>query len=99
LITLASGQHATGRHQSPHRADLNRIAADTGLIQPGTGSDDNRMWSTRKFRIANSSNGRVNAYVRWIGEGPDHEIYILTSRVTGPDPATTTGEVWKIVPP
>jgi glucose/arabinose dehydrogenase len=70
---------------------------------PGTAEavtpQDNRMWSTREFRIAKISDERVNAYVRWIGEGPDHEIYVLTSRVAGPDPGTATGEVWKIIPP
>jgi glucose/arabinose dehydrogenase len=58
---------------------------------------DNRMWTTQEFRIVSNSNGRVNAYVRGFGEGADHELYVLTSMKSGPDPQGTTGEIWKLV--
>jgi glucose/arabinose dehydrogenase len=58
---------------------------------------DNAMWITREFRITNNPNGRVNAYVTGFGEDASHELYVLTSMKSGPDPATSTGEVWKLV--
>ncbi len=58
---------------------------------------DNSMWTTQEFRITNSSNGRVNAYVTGFGEDASHELYVLTSMKSGPDPAASTGEVWKLV--
>jgi glucose/arabinose dehydrogenase len=58
---------------------------------------DNRMWTTQEFRIADSPNGRVNAYVRGFGQDTDHELYVLTSMKSGPDPNGTTGEIWKLV--
>jgi hypothetical protein len=58
---------------------------------------DNRMWTTQEFRIVSNSNGRVNAYVRGFGEDADHELYVLTSMKSGPDPKGTTGEIWKLV--
>ncbi|MDD1712126.1 MAG: PQQ-dependent sugar dehydrogenase [Methanoregulaceae archaeon] len=79
----------------PEGMDISTYPDTAGAVTP----QDNRMWTTREFRIANTSRGRVDAFVRWIGEGPDHEIYVLTSRVTGPDSSTATGEVWKIAPP
>jgi glucose/arabinose dehydrogenase len=58
---------------------------------------DNSMWTTQEFRITSSSNGRVNAYVTGFGEDASHELYVLTSMKSGPDPAASTGEVWKLV--
>jgi glucose/arabinose dehydrogenase len=59
---------------------------------------DNQMWTTQEFSISTSVNGRVNAFVRGFGEDAGHEIYVLTSRNAGPDPAVKSGEIWKIVP-
>ncbi len=59
---------------------------------------DNRMWTTQEFSIANNPNGRVNAYVTGFGQDADHELYVLTSMKSGPDPAASTGEIWKLVP-
>ena len=56
------------------------------------------MWTTREFRVPGNPNGRVNAYVRGFAEDEDHELYVLTSMKSGPDPAAVTGEIWKIVP-
>jgi len=60
---------------------------------------DNQMWTTQEFSITTSTNGRVNAFVRGFGEDAGHEIYVLTSRNAGPDPAVKSGEIWKLVPP
>ncbi len=40
----------------------------------------------------------MNAYVRGFGEDENHELYVLTSMKSGPDPAAATGEIWKLVP-
>ena len=59
---------------------------------------DNAMWSTAAFRIADSPDGNVGLFVRGFGEDSRHELYVLTNTATGPDPAGTTGAVWKIIP-
>ena len=38
-------------------------------------------------------------YLFGFGEDEDGEIYVLTSQNLGPDPSTTTGEVFRIVGP
>ncbi len=78
----------------PRGYDIGMYPVLAGSITPG----DNLMWSTQEFRIANSANGRVNAFVRGFAEDENHEIYLLTNHRTGPDPASTTGEIWKLVP-
>jgi hypothetical protein len=37
-------------------------------------------------------------FVRGFGEDENHELYVLTSMTSGPDPATATGQIWKLVP-
>ena len=59
---------------------------------------DNRMWTTQEFRIPGNPNGRMNTFVRGFGEDENHELYVLTSVKSGPDPAAATGEIWKMVP-
>ncbi|HUH79092.1 MAG TPA: PQQ-dependent sugar dehydrogenase [Methanoregula sp.] len=59
----------------------------------------NRMWTTQEIAVANNGSGRVNAFVRAISEGPDHELYVLTSRNSGPGgPSQGSGGIWKVVP-
>lgn len=77
----------------PDGYDIGMYPRDAADISPA----DNRMWTTREFRITNNANGRINAYVTGFGEDADHELYVLTSRKSGPDPAATTGEIWKLV--
>jgi hypothetical protein len=55
------------------------------------------MWTIREFSITNTTNGRMNAYVTGFGEDASHELYVLTSMKSGPDPAATTGVIWKLV--
>jgi glucose/arabinose dehydrogenase len=59
---------------------------------------DNRMWTTQEFRVVNTPNGRVNAYIRGFGQDTNRELYVLTNRKSGPDPNGTSGEIWKLVP-
>ncbi len=59
---------------------------------------DNRMWTTQEFRIAHNPDGRINAFVRGFGEDENHELYVLTSLKSGPDPAAATGQIRKLVP-
>jgi glucose/arabinose dehydrogenase len=58
---------------------------------------DNAMWTTQEFRVTNSPNGRISTYVTGFGEDASHELYVLTSIKSGPDPAASTGEIWKLV--
>jgi glucose/arabinose dehydrogenase len=78
----------------PAGYDISMYPPDVRHITPW----DNRMWTTQEFRISGNPNGRVNAYVRGFGEDADHELYVLTSMKSGPDPNVTTGEIWKLVP-
>ncbi len=60
-------------------------------------AEQNRMWTTQELGIANTTDGNPNAYVRGFGEDRAREVYVLVNTVMGPDPATTTGEVLKLV--
>jgi glucose/arabinose dehydrogenase len=59
---------------------------------------DNKIWTGSEFTIANTRNGRINAFVRGLGEDNQHEIYVMINEKGGPDPASTTGQVLKMVP-
>ncbi len=78
----------------PAGYDIRRYPPALEAITP----QDNQMWTTQEVRISTSTNGRVNAFVRGFWEDADHEIYVLTSRNAGPDPASTSGEIAKLVP-
>jgi glucose/arabinose dehydrogenase len=78
----------------PAGYDISRYPPAVSSITP----KDNQMWTTREFRILNNPNGRINVYVRGFGEDENQELYVLTSMKSGPDPATATGEIWKLVP-
>ena len=51
-----------------------------------------------EFRLL-PPNEPLQRYVLGFGEDEDGEIYLLTSQNLGPDPDTTTGEVFRIVTP
>jgi glucose/arabinose dehydrogenase len=73
-----------------------------GRSSPAAGAlapRDNRMWTIQEVTVSGTVNGRVNAFVTGFGEDADHELYVLTSEKSGPDPAATTGAIWKLVPP
>jgi hypothetical protein len=46
----------------------------------------------------NNPNGPMNVFVRGFFEDENHELSVLTSRKSGPDPAAATGKIWKLVP-
>jgi len=80
---------------TPHDGyDISMYPPDIGNIT----SRDNGMWTTRESRVMNNPNGRMNVFVRGFGEDENHELYVLTSMKSGPDPAAATGEIWKLVP-
>jgi hypothetical protein len=78
----------------PNGYDISMYPPDVGNITPR----DNGMWTTQEFRVMNNPNGRMNVFVRGFGEDENHELYVLTSTKSGPDPAAATGEIWKLVP-
>ena len=78
----------------PDGYDIGMYPSVIGNITPL----DNRMWSTQEFRIANNPDGRIHLFVRGFGEDENHELYLLTSMKSGPDPAAATGQIWKLVP-
>jgi hypothetical protein len=61
--------------------------------------EQNQMWTVQEISVVGQANQSVNEFVRSIGEGPDGELYLLTNAIGGPDASTTTGNLWKIVPP
>lgn len=77
----------------PEEHVVSMYPADVNDITP----QDNRMWTTREFRIPGNPSGRINMFVRGFGEDDNHELYVLTSMKSGPDPAAATGEIWKLV--
>jgi len=46
----------------------------------------------------NNPDGRMNVFVRGFFEDENHELYVMTSRKSGPDPTAATGEIGKLVP-
>ena len=40
----------------------------------------------------------MKTFVRGFGDDEDHELYVMTSRKSGPDPAAATGQIGKLVP-
>jgi glucose/arabinose dehydrogenase len=78
----------------PSGFDPRMLPLDAGALTPGR----NRMWATQEISVPANPNGRINAFVRAINEGPDHELYIMTSHNLGPGGQPGSGEIWKIVP-
>ena len=78
----------------PEGWDIGRYPDSVSSLTPY----DNKMWTTSGFTIANTRNGRINAFVRGFGEDNQHEIYLMISEKAGPDPGSTTGRVLKMVP-
>ena len=78
----------------PEGWDIGRYPDSVSKLTPY----DNKMWTASEFTIANTRNGRINAFVRGFGEDNQHEIYVMISDKGGPDPGSTTGRVLKMVP-
>ncbi len=59
----------------------------------------NAMWTTRLVTVANSANGRINAFVRGLYETTDHEVLVLINQNGGPGlTPQNSGEIWQMVP-
>jgi glucose/arabinose dehydrogenase len=78
----------------PSGFNLNTLPDNADSLTP----QQNQMWSTAEIRVANNRNGRINAFVRGIFEGPDSEAYLLINQAGGPGTQSGTGELWKFVP-
>ncbi len=78
----------------PEGWDIGRYPDSVSTLTPY----DNRMWTASEFTIANTQNGRIDAFVRGFGEDNQHEIYVMINEKGGPDPSSTTGQVLKMVP-
>ncbi|MDD1676165.1 MAG: PQQ-dependent sugar dehydrogenase, partial [Methanomicrobiales archaeon] len=74
--------------------NISSISVDASLVTP----EQNAMWETAEMRIVNNPGGRIEAYVRGVFEGTDHEAYLVFNRNAGPGDQPPTGEVWKLVP-
>lgn len=57
---------------------------------------DGSLWAMAALPAPDDPMGRLDAAVLSFGEGPDGELYVLTSQAIGPE--LNTGEVWKIIP-
>jgi hypothetical protein len=78
----------------PAGFDNGSLPADAAALT----SQQNRMWTTSEISVARSATGRIDAFVRAINEGPDHELYVLVNRNLGPGAQGASGEIWKMVP-
>jgi glucose/arabinose dehydrogenase len=69
---------------------------------PGLAADlapaDIEMWPTQKVTLDNALLMNATGIVRAISADEQGELYILTSKVFGPDASTSTGVIYKVVP-
>jgi glucose/arabinose dehydrogenase/plastocyanin len=79
----------------PAGLDLGSLPNDAFAVTPA----QNAMWTTRLVTVANNRNGRINAFIRGIGENDDHEILLMINQNggTGLTPQGS-GEIWQMVP-
>ncbi|MCX6678096.1 MAG: PQQ-dependent sugar dehydrogenase [Methanothrix sp.] len=54
------------------------------------------LWKMEEIRVADRPGGRINEYIRSIGQDDEGELYVLTSEVGGP--SGETGKIYKMVP-
>jgi len=67
-----------------------------GTLLWAEASEDGATWTWGELAVAGTANGRVGGYVLGFGEGPDGELYVMTSQNSSP--TGDTGQVWKLVP-
>jgi glucose/arabinose dehydrogenase len=53
-------------------------------------------WEWGELQVAGMDNNRLGAYVLGIGEGPDGELYVMSSQSFAP--TGDTGSLWRLVP-
>ncbi|MDD5099053.1 MAG: cupredoxin family copper-binding protein, partial [Candidatus Colwellbacteria bacterium] len=56
---------------------------------------DGESWRLRELAISSGLNGRLNLFIRGIGQDEEGELYLLTSETTGP--SGRTGKIFKII--
>ena len=78
------GDYTTGDSEAPD-----------GTLLWAEPSDAGGMWAWGELTVAGMTNERLGAYVLGIGEDSNGELYVLTSRSSGP--AGDTGQVWRLV--
>ncbi len=70
---------------------------------PDTAADltpeDNAMWQAQALNVTAGNNEDLGLFLRGFGEDTNRDMYVLTNDVGGPDASTSTGKVWRIVPP
>jgi len=69
---------------------------DGALFAAARPATEDEPWSFRELEIATSEDGRLGAFVLGFGQDVEHELYVLTSGVAGPQ--GSTGKVWKLAP-
>jgi glucose/arabinose dehydrogenase/plastocyanin len=70
---------------------------DGTLFAAEPAATEGEMWPMRELRIANSENGRINAFILSFGQDADGELYVLATSSAGP--TGETGRIYRIVPP
>jgi glucose/arabinose dehydrogenase len=70
--------------------------APDGTLLWAEASDEGDAWEWGEVAIAGMDSGRLDAYVLGMGEGPDGELYVLTTQTVGP--SGDTGAVWRLIP-
>lgn len=60
---------------------------------------ENAMWDVQTVNITGGTNETLGTFLRGFGEDANQDLYVLTNDVGGPDNSTSTGKLWKIVPP
>ncbi|MDD4567922.1 dehydrogenase, PQQ-dependent, s-GDH family [Methanoculleus chikugoensis] len=62
-------------------------------------ADANAMWEVQPVNITGGENETLGMFLRGFGEDAGGDLYVLTNDVGGPDNATSTGRVWRVVAP
>jgi glucose/arabinose dehydrogenase len=78
----------------PANWSVSQLPGSATNLQPA----DIEMWPAQRINIDNALLMNATGIVRAISADQNGELYILASSVLGPDPATSTGTVYKIVP-
>ena len=65
----------------------------------GLTPEGNTMWRAQKLKVTGKKDEFLGMFVRGFGEDINRDMYVVTNDTGGPDASTSTGKVWKIVPP
>ena len=78
--------------------DYNRMGGTSpnGSLLWATPSENAGMWKWGEIKVVGGLNDRLDGYLLAIGQGPDGELYVMTSQSFAP--SGKTGKVWKLVP-